>query len=214
MIKSLLTRCLTVFLSITVLSACAFAQDVYSNDYKGSICESRNLYIMNPGNLKAQLEIGNPFNENRYYLNSGDLTLHRLTREGDTETIRSLLEAGLDPNPVNDFGLTALSVAAAMNQADIVTLLLDAGADPNWTAELEHYPCRTTPLHWAAYLNHTDVVAALLNAGADTNAPTKTGNTPVDWANFGGQVDALLLMLKAGKASDSGQGSKKIVAPE
>ena len=146
-------------------------------------------------------------------LTSGDLVLHRLARDGDTETIKDLLEAGLESNPVNDHGLTPLAIAAAMNHTDIVTALLESGVDPNWTSKNEHYPCMTTPLHWAAYLGHTDVVTVLLAGGANKNAAAKSGMTPMDFANSAGRADILLLLLKAGKASDSGQG-KKIVAPE
>lgn len=195
---------LAMAVSLTFLSAAAGYAASYS---EGGICDERTLFEMDPGNTTDRFYKSG-------YLNSGDLVLHRLVRDGETEAIKDLLEAGLDPNPVNDHGLTPLTIAAALNHVNIVTRLLESGVDPNWTSKNEHYPCQTTPLHWAAYLGHTDVATALLNAGADKNAAAKNGSTPLDWANFAGRVDVLLLLLKAGKASDSGQGSKKIVAPE
>ena len=181
--------------------------------YPYSICADRtSLFVMHPGNTEDNLKRMRPERPSGF-LNSGDFVLHSIAREGETETVRGLLEAGLEPNPFNDHGLTPLHVAAALGRTDIVTLLLESGADPNLTSKNEHYPCLTTPLHWAAYLGHADIAGALINAGADRNAAAKDGSTPMDWGNLGGHVDVVLAML-TGRTSDSGQGSKKIEAPE
>ena len=204
---------LAMAVSLTCLSAAATAEEYRETNRSDSICGWRTLYVMHPGNTKDSLRSMKP-NRPSGNLTSGDLVLHSLARDGDTETLRGLIDAGLDANPVNDHGLTPLLIAAAMKHTDIVAALLKSGVDPNWTSKNEHYPCMTTPLHWAAYLGHTDVVTALLDAGADKNAAARNGQTPIDWANFAGRADVLLLLLKAGKGSDSGQGSKKIVEPE
>ena len=128
--------------------------------------------------------------------------------------IKQLLDAGLDPNPSNDLGLTPLHIAAALNNVEIVSLLLDAGVDPNWVSKKKFYPCKTTPLHWAAFMGHTDVMAALLKAGADKNAASENGSTPLDWANFAKRSDAVLLLLTGGDASASDKDASKIQAPE
>ena len=204
-----LVRWSAVFVSLACLSATATAAEYY----EPRLCDGRDLYNMHPGNLNDNLYSMSPTRESGY-MYSGDLTLHRLVRNGETEAIKELLEAGLDPNPVNDHGLTPLTVATALGHTDIMRILLDAGVDPNWTSKNEYYPCMATPLHWAAYLGHTNAVTALLEGGADKNAATKNGETPINWANAAGRGDILLLLLKSGKTSDSGQGSKKIVVPE
>ena len=209
MMKRLL-QCSTAFVLLTTVSVTGYAA-TYFDDRGGSICTKRDLYVLNPSNIKDVLYDS----RGGIGLNSGDVVLHNLTREGETEAIGELLKAGIEPNPANDLGITPLGIAAALNQADIVTLLLDAGVDANWTSKNEHYPCQTTPLHWAAYLGHTDVMKILLDAGADKNAAAKNGQKPLDWGNFSGQIDAVLMLLKAGKPSGSAQdSSKKIVVPE
>ena len=209
MMKRLL-QCSTAFVLLTIVSVTGYAED-YREEYYGSICDKRDLYVLNPGNIKDRLRQ----DDRNWELNSGDVVLHNLAREGETEAIGELLKAGIEPNPANDHGITPLGIAAALNQTDIVTLLVDAGVDANWTSKNERYPCQTTPLHWAAYLGHTDVMKVLLDAGAGKNAAATNGQTPLDWANFAGHVDAVLMLLKAGKPSGSDQdSSKKIVVPE
>jgi ankyrin repeat protein len=65
-------------------------------------------------------------------------------------------------------GSTALHHAAWRGHADVVKLLLQAGADVNAKTRSNS----ETPLHLAAMHGHTDVIQLLLQAGADVNART------------------------------------------
>ena len=211
----ILRLAMVVFLTYT--SSAVVAAKKYSEvHYGASICNDRTLlHIMHPGNTEDWFFYMEPKRPSGY-LTSGDQVLHRLVRGGDTENIKALLEAGLGTDSPNDHGLTPLMIAATLNHTDIVTALLEAGADPNWTSENAHYPCMTTALHWAGYFGHSDVVAALLRAGADKDAAATNGMTPMDWASLGGDVETMMAMLKGSKASDSGnaESKTKIVAPE
>jgi ankyrin repeat protein len=60
------------------------------------------------------------------------------------------------------------------NGADVVRVLVAAGADPNVPREGDE-----TPLHWAASSDDADVAVALIDAGADLNAPDGSIGTPL-----------------------------------
>jgi ankyrin repeat protein len=64
--------------------------------------------------------------------------------------------------------------------ADVVRILVEAGADPNATTP--DGGDGETPLHWAASSDDVDVADALLDAGANTEAPAGSiaGGTPLD----------------------------------
>lgn len=49
---------------------------------------------------------------------------------GQCDTVRELLEAGIDVNAANAYGMTPLMAAAMGNHADIAGLLCEAGANP------------------------------------------------------------------------------------
>lgn len=71
------------------------------------------------------------------------------------------LNAGADPNVVDQYGYTPLMIAALDVRADLITLevfkeLLNAGADPN-LVEGKGY----TPLMYAAFNGRVDLVKAL-----------------------------------------------------
>ena len=114
------------------------------------------------------------------------------------ELVRECLQAGADPQaPVNS---APVLLSAARTAADpaIITLLTDAGADPN--ARMgpglrgDGRP-GYTPLHVAAERNPAvGIVDALLAAGADINARANDGTTPlhVAWSNHRTIVEALL----------------------
>lgn len=63
------------------------------------------------------------------------------------------------------------------NGPQIVSLLIEAGADPNYR---DPEPRSETPLHWAASSDDVDVAAALIDGGADVEVPDGSIGTPLD----------------------------------
>jgi ankyrin repeat protein len=89
--------------------------------------------------------------------------------------------------------MTPLLWAAQLERADLVSVLLEAGANPDApTSDGE------TPLHVATFAGSHDCVDALLVHGADPNASTSGGKTPLMNAAQSGSVGSLRALLGAG----------------
>jgi ankyrin repeat protein len=138
---------------------------------------------------------------------------------GDLASIRTLLDAGADPNlEIPDWKGTALTIASTMGQPEIVEALLNKGADINHRDENSF-----TALHAAVrdsdYGEERDqraravaTVKVLLAHGADPNArihqekPTVRaldevefeGATPIALAAEVNNIDAIKLLVDAG----------------
>lgn len=61
------------------------------------------------------------------------MSLFAAVLAGDSESLKSQLDAGAHPDPFDDEGLTPLMVAARDGHTDLVKLLLKAGADATLT---------------------------------------------------------------------------------
>ncbi|KAJ8297534.1 hypothetical protein KUTeg_024065 [Tegillarca granosa] len=87
---------------------------------------------------------------------------------GELNIVRELLEAGVDPNAVDNDNWTALLCASREGHLEIVIELLEKGAD------IEHRDLlNMTCLAWAAGRGHTECVKMLLQKGAKVNNPDK-----------------------------------------
>ncbi|NXY80361.1 PP16A phosphatase, partial [Glareola pratincola] len=93
----------------------------------------------------------------------------------DAEEVRQFLQSGISPDLCNEDGLTALHQCCIDDFADVVTTLLDAGADVN-ARDTELW----TPLHAAATCGHLRLVQLLIRRGADLLAVNSDGNMPYD----------------------------------
>lgn len=120
-------------------------------------------------------------------------------RTGDRTRVGALLRRGADParDSFGD-GATPLYTAAVQGEAEIVRLLLAAGARPD--AESRGAGSEGTPLCAAACWGHTAAVRELLASGADPNLREDggTGLTPLEWADRGPHPATAELLLAAG----------------
>lgn len=92
-------------------------------------------------------------------------TLFDAAREGNTELLRSYLDAGAPAGLTNSAGDSLLMLAAYHGHAETVQLLLHHQADVNAANDRGQ-----TPLAGAVFKGFTDVSRVLLDAGADPDA--------------------------------------------
>jgi ankyrin repeat protein len=152
--------------------------------------------------------------------------LARLIAAGDLDAVREAVEAsplllGSTVERSGQGGWTPLHVAVAEGRADVVRLLVAAGADP--CARTEHH---RTPLHVAlescpdlvpvllelgavldapsaAYLGEVDTLSAHLDDGAAPGDVT-AGHDLLSWAALGGAEATARLLLERGADADGG----------
>lgn len=117
-------------------------------------------------------------------------------RQGDTEMLRPMLEAGMPVELKDGKGNTLLMLASYHGNADTVDLLLENDAE----AEARNDRGQT-PLAGVAFKGHLDVARVLLAAGADPLADQGGGKTPVVFAAMFGHPDMVALLEKAASPS-------------
>jgi len=93
--------------------------------------------------------------------------LFKAVIRSDKETVKALINLGIDVNAVNIFGSTALMYYCACNSWDfhMTKILIDAGANVNIANQ-----CGNTALMFAIFRNNSENVKLLLEAGADVRA--------------------------------------------
>ena len=127
----------------------------------------------------------------------GMTALHWAARSLNAPLARLLLEAGADVAASTRIGAyTPLHLASEVGSADIVGLLLDAGA--RQTATTEEIG-GATPLHLAAGAGAAEAVRLLLEGGGEADARERRwGQTPLMYAAARGREEAVRALLEGG----------------
>lgn len=184
-------------------------------------------YAIRPalGDLLARvLEAG--VDPNARTVRRGESALQWAAARGWLPQVERLLEAGADPNLVDDNGAAVLSYAAASGDTATVDRLLAAGARfdivANDSSTVLHHVARhgmtyivdralaagadlearndegETALHKAAQNGRLEMIEHLIAAGADLHAPNQWGATPHIGAIWSGQPEAALALIDHG----------------
>jgi len=117
----------------------------------------------------------------------------------DVPMLRIALEGGGNPKAITSrYDGTALIAAAHLGHAEIVRMLIAAGAP------LDH----VNNLQWTALIesivlgdggkNHTETLRALIDAGANVNISDGSGSTPLRLAKNRGYREMIAILEKAG----------------
>ncbi|NLO79473.1 MAG: ankyrin repeat domain-containing protein [Xanthomonadaceae bacterium] len=120
-----------------------------------------------------------------------------LARNGDAETLATLLAHGLPANMCNDRGDSLQMLAAYHGHAETCRLLLVHGADPELRNDRGQ-----TPLAGAAFKGDVDVVRVLLAHGAEVDGRCSDGRTPLMYAAMFDRTDIVALLLEHGARAE------------
>jgi ankyrin repeat protein len=120
--------------------------------------------------------------------------LWKAAQEGDVAGVKTALAAGADIEGIdfseNKNGRRALNYAALNNRAEVIEVLLAAGANIE-----SQNRTRFTPLHHAAEAGAIDAINVLLKHGANKKAKMYRGGIPQHIAEYKGHRDAALLLV-------------------
>ncbi|XP_027104226.1 protein VAPYRIN-LIKE-like [Coffea arabica] len=128
-------------------------------------------------------------------LERGEAVLHA-ARRGELKLLESLLETGASMNFCDQYGLTAIHMAAIKGHKDAVMTLVEFGAELECQDAEGH-----TPLHLAVEGGCFETVEVLINRGANVNAKSKKGATPLYISRMMGYEDVSRLLSDKGAAS-------------
>ena len=118
--------------------------------------------------------------------------LVRASRLGNLDIVKALLAAGASAGRNDGYvnGWTPMMHAIHKHQPEVVSLLIEAGADVNGRA-----PNGCTALMFAAGEGQIGVVTLLLDKGADPRAETRDHTTALTNAVAGGYTEIVRLLL-------------------
>ena len=133
-------------------------------------------------------------------------------KKGDIEAVKLFLAEGININAKNEKGQTALMRAAEYQRTEVVTLLLEKGADVN----IESNPLKRTALMEASSAGNIVIIKQLAERGAEINAKDLARNTALHFASLWGHVEAVSLLIELGAKPDIGgeQGNTPMMVAE
>ncbi|XP_072842707.1 ankyrin repeat and SOCS box protein 2 [Pogona vitticeps] len=132
-----------------------------------------------------------------------ETALYLATNRGNIDCVRSLLQAGAEPDIANKSRETPLYKACERKNAEAVQVLLEYNADVNhrctrgWTA-----------LHEAVARNDIEIVELLIKAGAKIEAENCYGITSLFVAAESGHLESLRYLAKCGAEINTQAGDK------
>ncbi|KMQ67071.1 ankyrin [Chryseobacterium sp. FH2] len=154
---------LSMFLSLTFISAQEKAKSIFDIARSGTVAEVKELMKQNP-------DIINETNDH------GFSPLILACYRGNTEVAKFLMDNVKDINYTSQEG-TALAGLSVKYNKDLVEYLLKKNANPNITDATG-----STPLFWAVKFGNKELTELLLKNKADKSIKDSQGMTPFEYA--------------------------------
>lgn len=126
--------------------------------------------------------------------------------DGKVREVRKWLEKGEAVSQYDEYGNTALHLAAEKGYRGVCKVLLDAGADVNQS----NVSVGWTGLHYAAYEGHTDVLRMLLAHGAIPDIPDKSGDTAESYAAEWENMECVNILREATSARKAARDTEEM----
>ena len=138
-------------------------------------------FVKNQHILKVLLEAGCNPDANRIWLDNTDISspLYKAVKRQDEQSVQLLLLYGANPNTGTsymDIDETAVSCSICNNNLTILKMLIEAGADLNFTLRSDR-----TPLITAIKRDNINALKMLIDAGANPKLVDEYGRTPSDY---------------------------------
>ncbi|MFD4820450.1 ankyrin repeat domain-containing protein [Peribacillus butanolivorans] len=108
----------------------------------------------------------------------------------ETETIKRLIEEGVDINTKDSEGRTATMIATYNNDVETTKVLIKAGADVNI-----HDNMKNNPFLYAGAEGYVEILKLTIEAGADPAMINRYGGTALIPASEHGHIDAIKELL-------------------
>jgi ankyrin repeat protein len=178
-------RLVVVAFAAIALSGLAFGDPIHDAAAKGDLKKVQAMIQADPKAVSAKDK-------------NGDTPLHLAALHGQDKVVQVLLDAGADPNAMNNYGAFGPAELgqefAAWNTHRDPVVLLNVHGD-----QVSGGSNGYTPLHMAIFsINHKKIVQMLLAKGADVNARAASGATPLYFAVMRDQKDDAQLLLDHG----------------
>ena len=113
--------------------------------------------------------------------------------EGKVREVRKWIEKGEAVSQYDEYGNTALHLAAEKGFRGVCKLLLDAGADVDQSNQSVGW----SAAHYAAYEGHVEVLRMLLAHGATPDIADKSGDTPESYAAEWENTECVAILREA-----------------
>jgi ankyrin repeat protein len=187
-------RTIVSLCSIATLGACAMSPEqlAYRERLEGGYLARDEIVRFKTPEFEQRALVADARVMKQSLAQGKDRELLQAARNGDGAKIKTLLSDGAQVNSVDEWGNTALLLAAQEGSIDTVQQLLRAGAMVNGRGGA------MTPLGAAALRGHTLVARQLVRAKADIDAVGANGHTALMNAVSLNRLEVAKVLIEAG----------------